>query len=86
MEQTFANDTLAFVREELHRIEPTLDTENLALDSDIADLGIESVTLLELVAALEDRHGIEIPDDELTTLSSLRDVVDLTERHVAAKR
>jgi acyl carrier protein len=84
VESTFITGALEFLQDELRRIEG-IEVGELDLDADISDLGIESVTLLELVSALEDRYTIEVPDDELTTLSTLRDVVELTHRQIAAK-
>lgn len=85
MYQDNPDETLAVVREELKRIAPDVSADDVTLDTDIAALGIESVTMLELIAALEDRFGIELPDDELTTLNTLGDVIRLLQRHLAAR-
>jgi acyl carrier protein len=85
MYQDNPDETLAVVREELKRIAPDVSADKVTLDTDIAALGIESVTMLELIAALEDRFGVELPDDELTTLNTLGDVIGLLQRHLAAR-
>jgi acyl carrier protein len=85
MTQPTPDEMLAAIRVELEKIAPEVSADNLNLDTDIATLGIESVTMLELIAALEERFGIELPDDELTTLDTLNDVIELLTRHVAAR-
>jgi acyl carrier protein len=84
MDQPSPDEMLAAIRVELEKIAPEVGAERLSLDTDIATLGIESVTMLELIAALEERFAIELPDDELTTLDTLGDVIALLQRHVAA--
>jgi acyl carrier protein len=85
MNQPNHDEMLTAIRAELEKIAPELRADGLSLDTDIATLGIESVTMLELIAALEERFGIELPDDELTTLDTLGDVIELLQRHVAAR-
>jgi acyl carrier protein len=85
MNQPNPDEILTSIRAELEKIAPELSADGLSLDTDIATLGIESVTMLELIAALEERFGIELPDDELTTLDTLGDVIQLLQRHVAAR-
>ena len=40
------------------------------------DLGADSLDLFELVMALEEEYGIEIPAEELTDIETVGDVVD----------
>jgi acyl carrier protein len=44
------------------------------------DLGIDSVTMLEAVVALEDRFGLLIADDDWPQLSTVGDLVSHLER------
>lgn len=85
MTQATPDEMLAAIRVELKKIAPEVSADGFNLDTDIATLGIESVTMLELIAALEERFEIELPDDELTTLDTLNDVIELLARHVAAR-
>ena len=41
----------------------------------VADLGADSLDTVELVMALEDEFGIEIPDDAAETIQSFGDAV-----------
>jgi len=40
------------------------------------DLGADSLDLYELVMALEDEYSIEIPTEELDTISTVQDMMD----------
>ena len=43
----------------------------------VEDLGADSIDVLEIVMALEDELGIEIEEDKITELKTVKDVVDL---------
>lgn len=45
----------------------------------IEDLGADSLDVVELVMALEEKFGIEIPDSEAEKLISIKDVVTYIE-------
>jgi acyl carrier protein len=72
---------LGFLVEHLQVLEPNCEFGGLGLDSELASLGVDSLSLLAALAAIEDRYGVRIPDSELATLST---VVDLADR-VAAR-
>ncbi len=40
------------------------------------DLGADSLDVVELVMALEEEFGIEIPDDDVENIRTIKDVVD----------
>ena len=40
------------------------------------DLGADSLDLFELVMALEDEYGIEIPSEDLESIVKVRDIMD----------
>jgi len=55
------------------------DEEKITLDASIADdLSIDS---LELVMALEEAFDIKIPDEELTNMETVKDIVDCVEKY-----
>ncbi|MFT0533971.1 acyl carrier protein [Castellaniella hirudinis] len=49
-------------------------------DSSLDSLGADSLDVIEIVMALEDRMGIEISDAEFEACESVRDVIELVER------
>ena len=63
--------------------------ENLGVESDIItmessfkeDLKADSLDLFEMVMALEDAFGIEIPSEDLEQLGTIADVIQYIESH-----
>lgn len=49
-----------------------LEAEKLTPDADlIKDLDVDSIDVVELVMALEEEYGIEIPDEDVENLTTL---------------
>jgi acyl carrier protein len=48
------------------------------------DLGIDSLTMVDVVVAAEDRFGLLIPDDEWSRFQTVGDVVNHLERSTGA--
>ena len=58
-----------------------IESDDIKLEADLAgDLGLDSLDTVELTLALEQEYNIEIPDEELQDLSSVRDAVELIDR------
>lgn len=56
---------------------------DVKLDSKLVeDIGIDSLGTYELVMDAEDRFGIQIEDDQLLTLSTVRDIVEFVKSRV----
>ena len=41
----------------------------------VGDLDIDSLSMVEIAVAAQDKFGVEIPDDQLKDLTTVRDVV-----------
>ena len=53
------------------------DEETIGLETSFKDdLGADSLDLFELIMALEEEDGLEIPAEELTDLETVGDVVE----------
>jgi acyl carrier protein len=46
----------------------------------VDDLDIDSLSMVEIAVAAQDKFGVEIPDDELKNLKTVQDVVDFVQR------
>ena len=42
----------------------------------VGDLDIDSLSMVEIAVAAQDKFGVEIPDDELKDLATVQDVVN----------
>lgn len=58
-----------------------IDKSELDNDTDLAhDLNVESIDLVDLVTAFEDKYNFEIPDQELKKLQTVGDIVKYVEK------
>jgi acyl carrier protein len=46
----------------------------------VDDLDIDSLSMVEIAVAAQDKFGVEIPDDELKNLKTVQDVVLFVQR------
>lgn len=73
---------LARISEHLAVIDPDADLEAVALDATIADLDVESMTVMNVVAEIEDDLDVRVPEDELGMVETVRDLVQLFQRQL----
>jgi acyl carrier protein len=63
-----------------------VDDVEITLDADLTnDLGADSLDTVELVMVAEDEFGIELDDDEIERVHTIKDAIDLIEQKVQAK-
>ena len=62
----------------------TLEVEEASLKDNtrFADLDVDSLDLVNLVVAFENKYKLEIPDNEIKNLQTVKDVVDYIGSHV----
>ncbi|MFW5880924.1 MAG: acyl carrier protein [Roseicyclus sp.] len=67
-----APDPRAVFLEELCRVAPDIDPDGVGEDDHIQDdLDLDSMDVLNLVAALHDRLGVDIPEKDYPEISTL---------------
>jgi|HubBroStandDraft_5_1064220.scaffolds.fasta_scaffold215963_2 acyl carrier protein len=74
-------DVLLLISEAIESVtstKVTLATESL--DRGMADIGLDSVTSLEVIGRIEDRLGVDFPEDRLARVRTVRDLVALITR------
>ncbi|HOE16546.1 MAG TPA: acyl carrier protein [Syntrophorhabdaceae bacterium] len=52
----------------------------------IDDLGADSLDIVELIMALEDEYGIEIPDEDAEKIETVGDAIRYIEEHMTEKK
>lgn len=54
-----------------------IDSETITAETRInEDLSADSLEVVEILMALEDEFGVEIPDDQIENMKTIGDVVD----------
>ena len=67
----------------------SIERGKLTLDAALADLQVSSLDMVEVIFALEDKFGIELPFNANTNaddLKTLGDVVAMVEKQLAANK
>ena len=59
--------------------------EQVTIDSEFQQLGIDSMDAVEILFALENEFDISIPDEEVRAVRNVRQMAEGVERLVAAK-
>ena len=60
------------------------DYNHVTEDGVIAELGLDSLQMLELVGAMERELEVSVPDDELVGIQTVRQLLDLVEKRKSA--
>jgi acyl carrier protein len=63
------------LRESIAR-QKMLSEDEISLDSSLEELGITSLDSISLVFDIEDKYGIEVPNEKLKQLRTVRDIVE----------
>ena len=58
------------------------DFKNVSEGTVISDLGIDSLGMLEIVGAMERKLKIQIPDESLAGLQTVRDLLEAVEKRL----
>jgi acyl carrier protein len=62
-----------------------VDGDQVTMESAFTDnLGADSLDVVELVMAIEEEFGIEVPDDEAEKMITVRNAVDYIEANVSS--
>jgi acyl carrier protein len=59
------------------------DLSHVTEDDVIGDLGLDSLSMLELVGSLEREYDIRIPEEELVSIRKVRELLQVVERERA---
>ena len=78
------NDKLSKLRDFMAEFNPSMPEEIDTSMQIIADLGFNSLTLIELVNDAEDRFDVIFEDEELTKIDTVGDIFEMLEQKNAS--
>jgi len=70
------NEVLAGIREIVEEVAGVSPSDIEMEKSFTDDLDVDSLSMVEVVVAAEERFGIKIPDDEVTKMATVGDAVN----------
>lgn len=71
-----ADDLIPVILDAITTIAPDLEAGDIELDADLQDdLGLDSMDSLNLVAAIRERTGVEIPERDVPRLRNVAAIV-----------
>ncbi len=58
------------------------EEEDVKLEANVIDdLGADSLAVMQITMALEDEYGVDVPEDVIPTLKTVKDIVDFVENN-----
>ncbi|MFI4974425.1 MAG: acyl carrier protein [Caulobacterales bacterium] len=76
----YEEELLALVAEEA-----LVDTDKLVKTATLEDIGLDSIDLVSIVFAVEERYGVEITEDAFARTDTLGQVLDKLQTMIAAR-
>jgi acyl carrier protein len=77
MQQNDIQATVTRILEQVAKVDPAAVARDTRLRE---DLGIDSLTLIEVAVATEDALGVPLPDEDLERFQTVGDVIDYVQR------
>ena len=65
--------------------EGAIDKSEIKLDSNLYDLGIDSLSSLEILVALEEKYDIRISQNRLKNVNSVREIIRVVSSQLRKK-
>jgi acyl carrier protein len=76
------------IRGMIIEIAEDMDIDEEAITDDakfVSDMGLDSMALLEVLATMEKKFGVSIPETEFPNITSINQCTDTVEKYLAAK-
>ena len=77
MQQNDIQAPITWILEEVAKVDPAAVARDTRLRE---DLGVDSLTLIEVAVATEDALGVPLPDEDLERFQTVGDVIDYVQR------
>jgi acyl carrier protein len=76
------------IREMITEIAEDMDIDEASITDDarfVSDMGLDSMALLEVLATMEKKFGVSIPETEFPNVTSINKCTDTVMKYLAAK-
>ena len=75
-------EILSLIKEALVYAAPELADVTLKMESTLGEIGISSITALEIAGYIEEKLNIKLPDDELAPLNTIGGLAQLIRQQI----
>ncbi|MBK6798425.1 MAG: acyl carrier protein [Acidobacteria bacterium] len=75
-------EVLGLIKEALEYSAPEHANVKMSMESTLGELGINSITALEIAGYIEDKLNIKLPDDELAPINTIGGLAELIRRQI----
>jgi acyl carrier protein len=76
------DEILSLIKEALEHAAPEHAGATLKPESKLGEIGISSITALEIAGYIEEKLNIRLPDDELAPLNTIGELAQLIRRQI----
>jgi len=70
-------EILSLIKEALEHVSPEHAGATLTMESTLGEVGISSITALEIAGYLEEKLNVRLPDDELAPVNTIGGLAQL---------
>lgn len=70
-------ELIEIFKESVKEVDVTVKIETLSMETELSQLGLDSVMTMEVIGVLEEKLNIRFPDEDLATLKSMTDLSEL---------
>ena len=74
------NEIIELFKEAVSEVDNSVKIAEVTPATELASLGLDSVMRMEVIGALEDKINIRFPDEDLATIRSMSDLIQLINR------
>lgn len=82
---TTQQEFLSFFDKVARQVEKGKEIPEISLNNKISSLGIDSVSMMEIIGVIEDELNFSLPDEQLARLQTVEDVWNLVQKQTHAK-
>ena len=76
------SEILSLIKEALVDASPEHTGATLKMESTLGEIGISSITALEIAGYIEEKLNIRLPDDELAPLNTIGELAQLIRQQI----
>lgn len=77
------NEIITLFKDAVREVDANVELGDLTVNTEIANLGLDSVMTMEVIGVMEEKLNIRFPDEDLATLNNVGDLTALIQRMAA---